>query len=292
MYILGAPMLLTGVPQPQWTPYQFGRSPEWNRSEGRLPARATLLAARLLVAALGVAAGLWMFAVLCTLLHPAAAAAGALLVALNPLVYLVCRRAMLDGPAYAFSVAAILAAIGACRPENRERFWPLFWLAAATCAAVSSKLNAGILIPTLAIVFCVEAVRAKSPQPVYRLLGAGCLALLVFVALNPTLYPAPVLGLRAMLNLGGELSRLEQLFPGDALPTLSSRAAAASQILLAEFGLFSSTLGLPIDAVLFVVGALTLARRARTSTPARVLLIWLVVGAIAVLWWPPVRWRT
>ena len=128
MYLLGAPMLLTGVPQPRWTPYQFGESPEWNRSQGRLPARSTLLAARMAVAGLGVAAGLWMFSVLCSLLHPGAAAVGALLVAVNPLVHLVCRRAMLDGPAYAFSVAAILAAIFACEERNRDRFWPMFWL--------------------------------------------------------------------------------------------------------------------------------------------------------------------
>ena len=113
MYLLGAPMLLTGVPRPQWTTFNFGQSSEWNRSQGRLPARSTLLAARLLVAGLGVAAGLWMFSLLCSLLHPVAAAAGALLVAVNPLVHLVCRRAMLDGPAYAFSIAAIFAKSGA-----------------------------------------------------------------------------------------------------------------------------------------------------------------------------------
>lgn len=290
MFLLGAPMLLTGVPKPRWTPYQFGRSPEWNRDQGSLPSTATLLAARLPVAALGVAAGLWMFSLFATLLHPAVAAAGALLVAVNPLVYLVCRRAMLDGPAYAFSVGAILAAIYACRDRNRDPIQSMIWLAAATCAAISCKLNAGVLIPILAIAFCVEAARAKSPQPLYRLLGAGVAALLVFVALNPTLYSAPIAGLRAMLNLGGELSRLEQLFPKDALPTLASRAAATSDILLSKYGLFSATLGHPIDAILVVAGTLALGSRASTSVTARILLIWLAVGVVAVVWWPPVRW--
>ena len=79
----------------------------------------------------------------------------------------------------------------------------------------------------------VQLHRHTATGDLPRGLAAGFFALLAFVALNPTLYAAPVSGLRAMLNLGGELSRLEQLFPGEALPTLASRATAARSSLSA-----------------------------------------------------------
>ena len=290
-FLLGAAMLASGVPEPPWQSYEFGRTPQWNRAQGRLPSRVTLLAARLPVAALGVMASLWMYSILCHLLRPGPAALGALLVAANPLVILVSQRAMLDGPAYAFSVAAVLAAMRACREGRRVHFWPMCGLAAATCAALSSKPNAGVLIPVLGLVFAVESLRSRSALPVLRLLAAGVAAFALFVLMNPTLYGAPLSGLRDMLSLGGELSRLERMFPQEGLPTLASGVLAAADVLLFEFGTFSAIAGLPLDAVLLTVGVVVLALRWPTSAAARVLLIWLAVGVIAVALWPPVRWN-
>ncbi len=291
MLLLGGAMHLGGAPEVQWTQYAFARSTAWNRANGRLPPHATLLAARVPVALLGVAGGVLAFAILRFWLAPGWAFAGALLLAANPLVTLVCRRAMLDGPAYVFSLASFLALLIAVRPESRERFAPAVGLGLALSAAVGCKLNAGVLVPVVVIVFAIEAWRRRSPAPVLRLAVVGLVALVPFVALNPTLYGAPVQGLRDMFRLGGELGDLPLLFPRDALPDFPSRTSAAASILLGEFGMLRSTVGIPGEALFALTGLAAFAWHARGDSAARVLLIWWVVATIAVCTWPSVRWN-
>lgn len=291
---LGALLIGAGVrglgapPPPAWQrDYGFGHDPDWNRSRGLLPGRATLLAGRLPVALASLLASLALLRILRAHMPPGLALAGAWLIATSPLVLLLCRRAMLDGPAYAFTLAAIACAIRACR--DPARLAPALAAGLFACAAASSKLNAGILAPILAIAFGVEAVRRRSAAPLAHGALAGALAALLFVALNPTLYVAPVEGIASMLRIGGELGSLGPTFAGLGLPTVASRIGAAHQILLAD-GVLASRVGLPIDAPLLAVGTLLLAARARRQTTARVVLIWLAVAGVVVCVWPPLRW--
>jgi hypothetical protein len=280
---LGAP------PPPRWQrDYGFGHDPDWNRSRGLLPGRATLLAGRLPVATGSLLASLALFQILRAQMAPGLAFAGALLAASSPLVLLLCRRAMLDGPAFAFTLAAIACTIRACREPARLAST----LAAAllACAAASSKLNAAILAPILALAFGIEALRRRSPAPLAHAAVAGAVAALAFVALNPTLYAAPVEGLRSMLAIGSELGALGGTFAGLELPTVASRIGAAHDLLLREGGLVASRVPLPVDAPLLALGTLVLAARARRRTAARVVLVWLAVAVVSVCAWPPVRW--
>jgi hypothetical protein len=286
--LVGTSILVSGTPAPAWTLYRFDKSAAWNRERGNLPSPATLVAGRLPIAAFGVLGALFFFSLLRTQIPPALAFAGALLLACNPLVHLVYRRAMLDGPAFALSIGAVLFTVRACRDPGRTRLF--LAVAALGCAAVSCKLNAGILLPAMGLAIALESALRRRAAPLLRALAAGVAALVVFVLLNPTLYPAPASGLVAMLALGGEMQGLPAFFPMDALPDVTSRASAAYDLVLFRFGMINALVSLPIDGVLLAAGAVILAGRARGSASARVLLCWLAAAGLAVCLWPPVRW--
>lgn len=274
---------------PRWTKeYAFGRSPEWNRARGLLPEPATLLAGRVPVVVLSLAGALAFFRLLRLLVGPGASFAGALMLATSPLVLLLCRRAMLDGSAFAFSIAAVW--LTACACSGSARVVPALAAGALAGAALSCKLNAGVLVPVLGAAFAWEALRRRSLAPLLRGGLAGGTASILFLALNPTLYIAPFEGILSMLRIGSELGQLGDAFGRAALPTLASRIEAAYDLLLGERGIFASRLGLPLDGLLLAVGAAVLVAQSRAQPAARVLLLWLVVSLAAVCVWPPVRW--
>ncbi|MGH0029128.1 MAG: ArnT family glycosyltransferase [Myxococcota bacterium] len=288
--LIGAGVRLADAPLPaRWSrDYGFGRSVEWNRRNGFLPARETLRAGRLPVALLGVAGAVALYALLCGVVHRGWAFAVALLYATSPLVWTAARRAMLDGPALAFSLGAVLAAAAVCRAPRRLA--PMLAAGLLCGAALASKLNAAVLVPVLVLAFGLEAVRRRDPRLLGRAALAGVLALAVFVGTNPTLYVAPVEGMLSMLRIGGEVGGLGRIFPGVSLPTLASRVEAAARFLLVDGGVVGGRLGVPVDLLLLPAGAVLLVRRARGDATARLCALWLVCGVTAVCVWPPVRW--
>ncbi len=285
--LIGASVHAFGVPQPRFRKYEYFESVEWNRQKERLPPHATLTAARLPAAVLGIAAALCFFSLLRVLLAPGWAFAGALLLGLNPLVHLFCRRAMADAIAYAFSVAAVLWTIRACQPPDR---WARYLVTGVlACAAVSSKLSAGILLPIVGGAFALESALRRTLRPLALGAAAGALAAFLFVAWNPSLYGDPVAGVLSMWGVGNEISTLQRVIPIFALETVSVRIAAAHDLLLGDFGVLASHLNLPVDHVLLALGVVLLARSARSSPAARVLLLWLAASIAAVSLWPPMR---
>ncbi len=293
LYLIGAPLHGLGAPPPRFAAYDFYRSPQWNRERGLLPDPAALRAARLPGALLGVLACLWLFELLRPVTGPGWAFAGALLLGLDPLAHLSCRRAMLDAPAFAFGVAAARFTSAACaRPE---RWAPVLLAGAAAGAATASKLNAALAVALLGLALGLEAARARSALPLRRAALAGALALALFVATDPSLYRAPVAGIVARLELGGELQeQLERLaapYPGHALRSVPERARAGFEVLLLRRGPVGAWLGVPLDPPLLLAGLATLLARARRCASARVLLLWLATSVLGVLLWTPVRWE-
>jgi len=289
LLLIGSSVLLLDAPEPRPREYVFYQPPAWNREHGRLPPLATLAAARLPSAILGIVAAVCFFSLLRALLAPGWAFAGALLFALNPLVHWFSRLATLDAIAASFSIAAVLFAIRAC--ERPDRWAPTLLAAGLACAAVSTKLNAGILAPVLATAFVLEAWLRRTLLPVIRGALAATLAALLFVALNPSLYGDPWRGVISMLQVGSELARIRLLFPTVSLESIPSRIAAARELLLGPFGMLSSWLGVRVDAGLLGLGVGLLAWRARREPAARVVLLWLVATLGAVSLWPPMRFE-
>ncbi len=288
LLLIGSSVLLLDAPEPRPREYVFYQSPAWNREHRRLPPLATLAAARLPSAVLGVVAAACFFSVLRALLSPGWAFAGALLFALNPLVHWFSRLATLDSIAASFSIGAVLFAIRAC--ERPDRWAPTLLAAGLACAAVSTKLNAGVLAPVLATAFALEACLRRTLLPVIRGAIAATLAALLFVALNPSLYGDPWGGVISMLQVGSELERVRLIFPTVSLESIPSRIAAARELLLGSSGVLG-WLGARVDGGLLALGLGLLAWRARTEPAARVVLLWLVATLGAVSLWPPMRFE-
>jgi 4-amino-4-deoxy-L-arabinose transferase-like glycosyltransferase len=289
LLLIGSSMLLLDAPVPRPKNYDFYQTNEWNREQGRLPPLATLAAARLPSAILGTVAAVCFFQVLRSLVPSAAAFAGALLLALNPLVHWYARLATLDAIATSFTVAAILFTIRAC--ERPERWAPLLLAALLACAAASSKLSAGMLAPVMGTAFLLEAWLRPAPRLLLRGALAGLLAALLFVALNPSLYAAPLAGLGSMLRVGSELSSVRLRDPNVVLADVPSRVAAAREWLFDGFGMLRPWLGLRLDGACFALGLGLLGWRARREAAARVVLLWLVATLAAVSLWTPLRFE-
>ena len=289
LILIGTSVWLLDAPEPRPRPYDYFRSVAWNREHGRLPPLATLMAARLPSVILGIVGALFMFSVLRSLLPPGWAFAGALLFALNPLVYWFSRLATADVIANSFAIGAILFAIRAC--EREGRWAPMLLAGVLACAAVSSKLNAGILAPVLAAAFLIEAWLRRTPGLLLRAAISAALAAVLFVGLNPSLYSDPLGGVLSMLRVGSEFGELRVLSSIVLLDSVSSRVEAAYQVLLGSFGMLASHLGAPADHLLLPLGLGLLAWRARSLPAARVVLLWLVAALAAVSLWPPMRFE-
>jgi len=289
LLLIGASVLLLDAPEPRPRPYDYFRSVAWNREHGRVPPLATLLAARLPSAILGVVGAVFMYSLLRGLLPSGWAFAGALLFALNPLVYWFSRLAMTDVIANSFAIGAILFAIRAC--EREGRWAPMLLAGLLACAAVSSKLNAGILAPILGAAFLLEAWLRRMPGLLLRAAISAALAVLLFVGLNPTLYRDPLGGVLSMLRVGSEFGELRLFSSIVLLDSVSSRVQAAYQILLGDFGMLASRFGVPADPLLLALGLGLLGWRARSLPAARVVLLWLLAAVAAVSLLTPLRFE-
>ncbi len=289
LILIGSSVLLLDAPEPRPRPYDYFRSVAWNREHGRLPPLATLFAARLPSAISGVAGAALLFTVLRGLLSPFWAFAGALLFAFNPVVHWFSRLATTDVIANAFAIGAILFTIRACGREGRWR--PMLLAGVFVCAAISSKLNAGILAPVLAAAFLIEAWLRKEPGLLLRAAVSAALALVLFVLLNPSLYGDPLGGMLSMLRVGSEFGELRFLSPIGLLDSVPSRIQAAYEVLLGSFGMLASHLGAPLDHLLLPLGLGLLVWRSRSLAAARVVLLWLIASLAAVSLWPPMRFE-
>jgi 4-amino-4-deoxy-L-arabinose transferase-like glycosyltransferase len=248
-----------------------------------------LFAARLPAAIFGILGALFLYSLLRRLLAPGWALAGALLFGLNPLIHWFSRLATTDVIASTFSIGAILFAVRAC--ERPDRWAGVLLAGVFACAAVSSKLNAGILAPVLAAAFAIEAWLRRDPGLLVRAAISAVLAAFLFVALNPTLYDDPLGGALSMLRVGSEFGELKLMSSIVLLDSVGSRVRAACDVLLGGAGMLASHLRLPVDHVLLPVGLALLAWRARTLAAARVILLWLVAALAAVSLWTPMRFE-
>ncbi len=289
LILIGSSVLLLDAPEPRPRPYDHFRSVAWNREQGNLPPLATLLAARLPAVIFGIVGAAFLYSLLRGLLAPGWAFTGALLFGLNPLIHWFSRLATTDVIASSFAIGAILFAIRAC--ERPDRWAPVLLAGVLACAAVSSKLNAGILAPILGAAFLIEAWLRRAPGLLLRAAVSAALAAFLFVALNPTLYDDPLGGTLSMLRVGSEFGELKLVSSIVLLDSVPSRVRAACDVLLGGAGMLASHLGPPADHVLLPLGLGLLAWRARTLPAARVLLLWLVAALAAVSLWPPMRFE-
>jgi hypothetical protein len=192
--------------------YDWQLRPAENRAAGRVPPPPAVLAGRTAGAFAGWAACLALWGLGAAFGAPLAGAAGALLLASQPLWLANARRAGLDAPALALGLLAALVAVLALRRWRAAGAGPgaggvAGVLAAGVLAglAVGTKYVSLLALPAATVTLVAagaSAVRARRSRGVLlgALLGSAVLAGLTFWATNPALYRDPAGGLRVSLD--------------------------------------------------------------------------------------------
>ena len=184
-------------------PWLWGADWDYNVSTGHLPGERLLRAARLSSAVLTALSVVAVAAAAGLLDGRPAAWTAALIYATAPAVLLNGRRAMMEGSHLAFSTWTALAALLIVR-EQAQRPWSgrrLGWLYAAlgvlSGLAVASKHPAALVVALAFAGMTLQPLRRPSERQLWaghvaRVLGAGTLTLLVFLALNPAWWSDPL----------------------------------------------------------------------------------------------------
>ena len=320
---------LNGIaPQDLNREWHWGRDFDANVARGALPDGDLLRQARLASAMqLALAAVLFFGFVKLTVNRPTAFIASALF-ALHPNMLINGRRAMMEG-SHILGLMLVLLAAAWLLQERRWRRYAL--LGACAGFAIAAK-HPNVTVCALAFLACArgpvwQLARGRGPrfqQSSKDLLGialAGCIAVIVFLLLNPAWWNHPgevarhiieerqVL-LQSQVELyGGYTSFAEQaagffqfVFAGarqyfevshwatyDVI-TAQIRAYEGSWLAGLQVIGGSGRLGL-ITILLTLYGALKLGRDARLAREARWLaLIWIIGSAVAALWLTPLPW--
>ncbi|MFM8322510.1 MAG: hypothetical protein ACKOC5_16475 [Chloroflexota bacterium] len=149
------------------------------------------------------------------------ALAGFLLIAFEPYYIGLTRLSHLDGPMSAFAIVALLAFL--VYLYDGQRLAPLLLSAAAAALSILAKLPGLILLPTFALLWLWEAMRAGSAgrrQPLLRpaLLWAGAF-LLTMLVFFPALWANPRITISNLvvgpLRLAGNVFTLKPDRPAD-----------------------------------------------------------------------------
>ncbi|MGE3910680.1 MAG: hypothetical protein AB7K36_15060 [Chloroflexota bacterium] len=270
-YIIGAGLWLQG-----WTPemlngrYDTDRSRDFNRRQGNIPTRELLDAARRVVYVFAVASTLLLYPICRQLggllagpIAGAVAGTTAILLALaNPLLATLWTRALAESVLAFFTLLALLLAmrVAAWAAGVRTPFaWPLglglsLGLAAAT--KLSGVLGGAGLALFVVLQYAMRCWQDRRWPGFGPWLDAGMITVLVFVLVNPLLYPNPAM--RTVMLFEHRRDEMQQQALGTprlAVPNdLGVRAALIYERTFEDYGTFQEWLELPLDAVLAGAG--------------------------------------
>jgi hypothetical protein len=183
-------------------PWIWGRGLTWNRDAGRMPSQGLLAAARRPAVWFTAASIPLIFAVTRRWAGLGAASITCLLFATHATVLLHGRRAMMEGAFLFFGLATVLVAIvwaGRGVADAKRTGWPdaalAVALAAASGFAVASKHSALATVAGVYAALIAVSLRPSVANGKHRLgwvAASGVGSILVFLALNPAWWDAPL----------------------------------------------------------------------------------------------------
>jgi hypothetical protein len=226
-YLIGIGMIQMGYTLDTWQkPYNWGADFVWNQTNGHIPPAAQLSALRYPHTALTIAA-LWGVYMLGWLTGGAGTATlAALAFGLNPAVLLDGRRLMMEAAMLAFSIWAVIAALGLMRAlaQPAQSRWRLLLSLAfgalcglATASKHTALFTVGALWVALSGGLMWRIARVNRADWLHWLAcGAAALGLMlgVFYALNPAWWGDPLARAQTVLRLRQDLLRGQTAFFG------------------------------------------------------------------------------
>ncbi len=193
-------------------PWDFQATNTQNVASGAYPARGLLWSSRALMALLSVVSGMILYVLV---RHAGGAVSGYVFVVLyvgSEYLLIHLRRAMSEPPLLFFTTLTLLAGVRALMVASRrgmsiaQRFraalpW-LLLMGVGVGLSGAAKLNGLALILVVVALCCIIAWRGQGTRRLWFALGGvvfiGLLAALVFIVVNPFLYPQPILRTLAM----------------------------------------------------------------------------------------------
>ena len=182
----------------QWS---WGSGWEWNHTNEHVPTEDLLFRSRFVSASLLAISAIALFAVGNVLSGRFVAYIASAYYVVNPAILLNGRRAMMEGGMLAFSMLVILIALYLLK--NRL-WWQYILLGVISGLAVASKHTSVITIISIFAV-CGGYFLLNHRKHLLNLLGSGILSLIVFFALNPAWWNAPLTTPSTVLELRQDL---------------------------------------------------------------------------------------
>ena len=208
-YIIGGIIWASGTdPEKVNRTYAWEKDYEANLREGRIPSPAILMTVRRSMAIVGAVSIVLLFLAGRLVGGTIVGAVAGLVAIASPLLQQYFVQARTEALLALFSTLALVALLAFARRYQRQGDVPVFaWSVGPILGlALATKLTAGLPIVSACAYGGVAAlVRiGKAPREAGRLLGwsaaTGALALFVWVAVNPFLWPDPVGRTRSMLD--------------------------------------------------------------------------------------------
>lgn len=281
--------------------YDWRHDLAWNLANGGVPPADVVASGRFPVAVLGLLACLvfyWLMALVTSWWTALVATMGLVQAGL---LTESSRRAMIDTPAFAFGLLAmvgIVYTLRALRGHHVKQTIAAAILTGLACGlAVGTKLNTLLVVGVCVLALLGEALTLLRKRKRYALvpllclvLIGACTALVVYVS-NPFLYVNTLAGVRHLFELG----ELVATIPLDQLTTPAARVQAVWQSTSMYAPL--ARLGYPYDRWLLLLGMLALAVSAWQNI-ARfrerqldLITLWIVVSYVGVTAWLPHPWE-
>jgi 4-amino-4-deoxy-L-arabinose transferase-like glycosyltransferase len=217
-YMIGLSALLAGFSagdiNEQW---DWGADWDYNVSTGHAPSSELLLASRWPSALLTAGSVVVLYFLARRLGGRGVAYLATVYYALNPAILLNGRRAMMEGSLLFFGLLVVLLALVYLR--RRSWRWAVALGVAAGLAIAAKHTNIFVVAPVLGVCLLTPLVtwltrRAEAGptlRPVAQMLGAGVIAVIVFIALNPVWWGANPLEQASLI-----LQKRSELLAGQA----------------------------------------------------------------------------
>jgi len=329
-YVLGLSLFVSGYGdriEELWNmnPWSFRRDYNWNVSQGALPPKDILYVGRLTMAILGGLTCIFIYWVGRTIFSIRVGIIAALLLAYNPLMVLCSKRAMLDSPLLFFMVINIMLIIFFYRSFLKGKRLRTFSFAALIginiAFAAGTKPNGG-LTGIIFAMFCLLFVSINIWRDRYfegklkgifakltadkevkiiltSLIISGCIAILVFVGINPTLYHKPLKGSIKMVRVRMSIVKGQQQRVGPAITSLSQKLNFVFKrtLIAKNYATLGKIFKIPIDFVLFLLGLIILSYTEmkyllKNDKPSlkSLMIIWILITFAGTMAWIPLDW--
>lgn len=316
--------------------YDFQHDFAWNITQGNVPPIDELVAARCPIAWMGIFSGVLVFLLARELSSSwLIGLCAAVLFIFDPLVLYSSHRAMVDIPALFFSLIALRMALemytNICSGRQRQAMLWSLGLGISCGLSVGTKLNASLIIVVCGLwgvanliwlysercviptsrhrvvetikvyLNCLSRALRQDKRPVWHTVTSVALftliAMAIFLALNPFLYPHPIQNTWHLIEFGQIVADYE--VPADQrLETWAQRWSNLFEAGLKRSGVFKRWFEWPwIDKILVYLGMLMcvrmIAQQGQKSALRRNLawfMIWFAVEMAGILYWTPFDW--